>query len=421
MHRTKPCSRSRTRRLEVEGGEMDLGGLIGVDDGLVTSASSFHGGDVLSSFHGRHDWSCLKMAKTEASSLLPDGEQPLDFSASKPESLLLTSDGRVPTSSYTGHAGLHFGRLGVNSQGSFTPSQLMELENQTLIYNYIDANARIPSNPFSPIGFSAFSTGSLRASACTELMGSFHGGTCGNADSEPGRCRRTDGKKWRCTRNAVGDQKYCERHLNRGRHRSRKPVEGPCGRATRPTPFISSSQAGLGSRSCDGLAMARQQMSNLQPQLNRIKLSEEKASTRSKVSEELCKLTLLSSFPCPKLSFHEDFGFVSTCSSSLPPSSSRIDNKRNVLPPFELDEQQLQPRQFTWYGRGDMQFDSDELSAPMPMISDFLSCSSSPHESSVIWEGSAGGPLAEALKNTGKAPDHAKQSSLDLSVWPHYK
>lgn len=84
---------------------MDLGGLIGVDDGLVTSASSFHGGDVLSSFHGRHDWSCLKMAKTEASSLLPDGEQPLDFSASKPESLLLTSDGRVPTSSYTGHAG----------------------------------------------------------------------------------------------------------------------------------------------------------------------------------------------------------------------------------------------------------------------------------------------------------------------------
>lgn len=44
-------------------------------------------------------------------------------------------------------------------------------------------------------------------------------------DPEPGRCRRTDGKKWRCSRDAVPDQKYCERHINRGRHRSRKLVE----------------------------------------------------------------------------------------------------------------------------------------------------------------------------------------------------
>ncbi|KAL6842968.1 hypothetical protein ACP4OV_027281 [Aristida adscensionis] len=48
----------------------------------------------------------------------------------------------------------------------------------------------------------------------------------GCGDAEPGRCRRTDGKKWRCSRDAVGDQKYCERHLNRGRNRSRKHVEG---------------------------------------------------------------------------------------------------------------------------------------------------------------------------------------------------
>ncbi|CAN1815326.1 Growth-regulating factor 2 [Linum perenne] len=44
-------------------------------------------------------------------------------------------------------------------------------------------------------------------------------------DPEPGRCRRTDGKKWRCSRDAFGDQKYCERHISKGRHRSRKPVE----------------------------------------------------------------------------------------------------------------------------------------------------------------------------------------------------
>lgn len=44
-------------------------------------------------------------------------------------------------------------------------------------------------------------------------------------DPEPGRCRRTDGKKWRCGKDVVPDQKYCERHMHRGRGRSRKLVE----------------------------------------------------------------------------------------------------------------------------------------------------------------------------------------------------
>lgn len=46
-------------------------------------------------------------------------------------------------------------------------------------------------------------------------------------DPEPGRCRRTDGKKWRCSRDVVSGHKYCERHMHRGRNRSRKPVEIP--------------------------------------------------------------------------------------------------------------------------------------------------------------------------------------------------
>lgn len=46
-----------------------------------------------------------------------------------------------------------------------------------------------------------------------------------NGDPEPGRCKRTDGKKWRCSRDVAPHQKYCERHLHRGRPRSRKPVE----------------------------------------------------------------------------------------------------------------------------------------------------------------------------------------------------
>nr|CAD1820821.1 unnamed protein product [Ananas comosus var. bracteatus] len=44
-------------------------------------------------------------------------------------------------------------------------------------------------------------------------------------DPEPGRCRRTDGKKWRCSKDAYPGSKYCERHMHRGRNRSRKPVE----------------------------------------------------------------------------------------------------------------------------------------------------------------------------------------------------
>ncbi|KAG6582573.1 Growth-regulating factor 9, partial [Cucurbita argyrosperma subsp. sororia] len=44
-------------------------------------------------------------------------------------------------------------------------------------------------------------------------------------EPEPWRCRRTDGKKWRCSRKTVPHQKYCERHMHRGRQRSRKPVE----------------------------------------------------------------------------------------------------------------------------------------------------------------------------------------------------
>ena len=74
--------------------------------------------------------------------------------------------------------------------------------------------------------------------------GSFHlGFSGGNMDPEPGRCRRTDGKKWRCSRDAVPDQKYCERHINRGRHRSRKPVEGQNGHNTNAAAAASAAAA----------------------------------------------------------------------------------------------------------------------------------------------------------------------------------
>lgn len=44
-------------------------------------------------------------------------------------------------------------------------------------------------------------------------------------DPEPGRCRRTDGKKWRCSKQTHPESKYCERHMHRGKNRSRKHAE----------------------------------------------------------------------------------------------------------------------------------------------------------------------------------------------------
>ncbi|XP_027076603.1 growth-regulating factor 1 isoform X1 [Coffea arabica] len=145
-------------------------------------------------------------------------------------------------------------------RGPFTPSQWMELEHQALIYKYIIANVPVPSHlliplrkSFNPCAFSSLSSGSYGSSSLG--WGSFHLGFAGSTDPEPGRCRRTDGKKWRCSRDAVPDQKYCERHINRGRHRSRKPVEGQNGHAvsgstaSKVAPIASSSSASVMSSS----------------------------------------------------------------------------------------------------------------------------------------------------------------------------
>jgi len=104
--------------------------------------------------------------------------------------------------------------------------------------------------------------------------GTFHLGYHGNnTDQEPGRCRRTDGKKWRCSRDAVADQKYCERHINRGRHRSRKPVEGQTGHAATGTAIskvvpmsnsMSTSITSSGATS-NSIVITQQQLKNLQP------------------------------------------------------------------------------------------------------------------------------------------------------------
>ncbi|KAJ7963256.1 Growth-regulating factor [Quillaja saponaria] len=72
--------------------------------------------------------------------------------------------------------------------------------------------------PNNPIGWGCFDMGFGR-----------------KIDPEPGRCRRTDGKKWRCSKEAYPDSKYCEKHMHRGRNRSRKHVEVSSSTATTTT------------------------------------------------------------------------------------------------------------------------------------------------------------------------------------------
>ncbi|KAK9292702.1 hypothetical protein L1049_020681 [Liquidambar formosana] len=105
----------------------------------------------------------------------------------------------------------------------FTHAQWKELERQAMIYKYMMASVPVPPDLLLPITRNHCDPA---ASHSTLGRGSvFNLRFSNNTDPEPGRCRRTDGKKWRCSRDVAPDQKYCERHMHRGRPRSRKPVE----------------------------------------------------------------------------------------------------------------------------------------------------------------------------------------------------
>ncbi|KAM1078949.1 hypothetical protein EV2_014251 [Malus domestica] len=114
----------------------------------------------------------------------------------------------------------------------FSLSQWQELELQALIFRYMAAGAAVPSELLQPIRKSLLGSApyflhhplqQLPHFQPALLQSGYWGRTA--MDPEPTRCRRTDGKKWRCSRDVVAGQKYCERHVHRGRNRSRKPVE----------------------------------------------------------------------------------------------------------------------------------------------------------------------------------------------------
>ncbi|XP_062087808.1 growth-regulating factor 5-like [Humulus lupulus] len=112
------------------------------------------------------------------------------------------------------------------NRSPFTATQWQELEHQALIFKYMVSGVPIPSDLIYSVKRSLDSSFSSRLfSQHPTGWGCFEMGFGRKVDPEPGRCRRTDGKKWRCSKEAYPDSKYCERHMHRGRNRSRKPVE----------------------------------------------------------------------------------------------------------------------------------------------------------------------------------------------------
>ncbi|XP_054808043.1 growth-regulating factor 1-like isoform X2 [Prosopis cineraria] len=111
----------------------------------------------------------------------------------------------------------------------FTPSQWQELEHQALIFKYMASGIPIP--PDLVFSIKRASLNSPLSSRLLSLPPQHFGwnylemGLGRKIDTEPGRCRRTDGKKWRCSKEAYPNSKYCERHMHRGNNRLRKPLQ----------------------------------------------------------------------------------------------------------------------------------------------------------------------------------------------------
>ncbi|KAG2604913.1 growth-regulating factor 2-like [Panicum virgatum] len=123
----------------------------------------------------------------------------------------------------------------------FTASQWQELEHQALIYKYMASGAPVPHDLVLPLRLATGVDTAPSLAFPPQTSPSLGYWGCYGAgapfgrkaeDPEPGRCRRTDGKKWRCSREAHGDSKYCEKHIHRGKSRSRKPVEAVASSAT---------------------------------------------------------------------------------------------------------------------------------------------------------------------------------------------
>ncbi|CAL9096033.1 unnamed protein product [Musa acuminata var. zebrina] len=441
-----------------------------------------------------HDMRCLKLARTEpkvASTakvapflvpsypyLFPDGAQMLSFSSTfKQEAMGLSPDGTLPcqhhrsaptsTPSCLRNAGLCSGSFDVNMnevlarvRWPFTPTQWLELERQALIYKHIVANVAIPPSLFIPFrtslstfGFSSLPVGSFGSS--TFGWGLYHQGYSGNDDPEPGRCRRTDGKKWRCSREAVADQKYCERHINRGRHRSRKHVEGRTSHAMKAIPSLAPSQSVSANQSggiSGKLTTSQHQTESLQTnmtnccpaQFDRITMSNGNVNGRTQNSKDLSMLDSFNSrsmsnlFPVSEehdpfkgSSSETELGHISMDSLLKPQSSSFSDNISYITIPM-LNNQQTEThplRPFTDDWPRNQSDHSNISRSPYKSLQEYDTIdvglgAAAPSEASncqpgwlpISWESSMAGPLGEVLNNNTSNVDDQCRNLLSSSV-----
>ncbi|XP_076893143.1 growth-regulating factor 1-like [Bidens hawaiensis] len=379
---------------------MDFAG--GGLDALPLLSSDNHNNNNNSAFDFKLKHQHLSQTQTSHNTRLSGSQNMLSFSS--------------PNTSYTRNIS------GYGLRGPFTPTQWMELEHQALIYKYITVNAPIPSNLLIPIrkaletaAFCSFPGTNLRQAAYG--WGGFHMGFSNNSDPEPGRCRRTDGKKWRCSRDAVADQKYCERHMNRGRHRSRKPVEGHAGHSVNNGRSTNTTTA-TGSAAVVSTPVTTSRLNQqTQHQINRGNFIKNENVMSDKIQDSSVHSKLSPSSIGLKqeaISVHSEFGFV--CSDSLLNPLQKTDNL-GQKPPNSLhqfmddwpnsdqshfmssnsspvnERLNLSPlRMGLGVGNDTAHQVFDEMSKPGNWIP-------------VSWESSSGGPLGEVLNHsTNKGP-----------------
>ncbi|CAL4944163.1 unnamed protein product [Urochloa decumbens] len=380
---------------------------------LLGSCSPGHGGEQMLSFSSAAASSCASTAAVAAAAaaVAADGAMPLYYGT--PASCSGLSSVSLSSSMQGALARV---------RGPFTPSQWIELEHQALIYKYLAANSPIPHSLLVPIRRSIASSPYPPSYYGTSTLGwgSFQLGYTGNADLEPGRCRRTDGKKWRCSRDAVADQKYCERHMNRGRHRSRKHVEGQPGHAAKAmsaavAAAAATQPAALAASGAGASAAGLTASQHHQPvksyaagatdpcslQYNRELVNKQTESVNMQDSDNLSMVTSTNTrnpgslFPFSKqnnpfevTSSRPEYGLVSSDSLMSSPHSS-LENV-NLLSSQSLNENQssssLQhfvdwprtPAQggLSWTDTEDMQAQRSQLSISAPMASSELSSAS---------------------------------------------
>lgn len=250
-------------------------------------------------------------------------------------------------------------------------------------------------------------------------------------DSEPGRCRRTDGKKWRCSRDVVGDQKYCERHMNRGRYRNRKPVDDQTSvpataqqtANSNGLPVVGSTSSAPVITSSEPVNVTTQQQtkdSEVAAAVN-VKSDEEAAFTVPKPIEEESSDSFISSSKKRKYVNSED------CDEPFPSFNKQDTEEQHPLRQFIEDspEDQCNRSAISWAEELKSDWNQLSLSAPvqekialsmnMGVIGDF----SEPNQKKSKWVSispagtSISDPLGEILitKNTGNAGGSCQSSS----------